>query len=187
MTGENNFNDRVRDCTARLQTCGVDALGMLFDLTSNRLVRFAVAITRNQHDAEDCVQAALVRVAREPSLLATINCPWSYLLRMVRNEALLIGRRKRARPMLCDLTDLVTIRRVDELEQEETHREVWLAIRELPAEQAEVIVLKIWEEMTFAQIGQILETSPNTVASRYQYAIGKLSKRLSNSYREAQS
>ena len=106
---------------------------------------------------------------------------------MVRNEALLIGRRKRARPMLCDLTDLVTIRRVDELEQEETHREVWLAIRELPAEQAEVIVLKIWEEMTFAQIGQILETSPNTVASRYQYAIGKLSKRLSNSYREAQS
>jgi RNA polymerase sigma-70 factor (ECF subfamily) len=97
---------------------------------------------------------------------------------MVRNEALLIGRRRKHRTTVSDLSDLVTLRRVDELEQEETHRQVWSALRTLPPEQAEVVVLKIWEEMTFAQIGQILETSPNTVASRYQYAIIKLSRRL---------
>ena len=39
-------------------------------------------------------------------------------------------------------------------------------------------MLKIWEEMTFAQIAAVLEESPNTVASRYQYAMAKLSKRL---------
>jgi DNA-directed RNA polymerase specialized sigma24 family protein len=32
--------------------------------------------------------------------------------------------------------------------------------------------------MTFAQIGEILDTSPNTVASRYQAAMTKLSTRL---------
>jgi RNA polymerase sigma-70 factor (ECF subfamily) len=179
MAGQNDFNECVRDCTDRLQASGVDALGALFDLTSHRLVRLAVTVTRNQHDAEDCVQTVLVRVARDPGLLATVACPWAYLLRMVRNEALLIGRRKRRRPAFGNLTDLVTLRRVDELEREETHREVWSALRTLPAEQAEVVVLKIWEEMTFAQIGQILETSPNTVASRYQYAIAKLTRRLS--------
>jgi RNA polymerase sigma-70 factor (ECF subfamily) len=47
-----------------------------------------------------------------------------------------------------------------------------------------VVVLKIWEEMTFAQIGQILDTSPNTVASRYQYAIAKLTRRLAKPLRE---
>ena len=93
---------------------------------------------------------------------------------MVRNEALLLGRRNRSRPMVGDLTDLVTFRRVDELEREETHREVWAALRTLAGEQAEVVVLKIWEEMTFAEIGQILDTSPNTAASRYQYALGKI-------------
>jgi RNA polymerase sigma-70 factor (ECF subfamily) len=178
MAGQYDFNQCVRDCTDRLRETGVDALGALFDLTSHRLVRFAVTITRNQHDAEDCVQTALVRVAREPGLLASVNCPWAYLLRMVRNEALLIGRRRKHRTTVSDLSDLVTLRRVDELEQEETHRQVWSALRTLPPEQAEVVVLKIWEEMTFAQIGQILETSPNTVASRYQYAIIKLSRRL---------
>ena len=40
--------------------------------------------------------------------------------------------------------------------------------------QAEVVVLKIWEEMTFAQIANILEISSSTAASRYRYAIGKL-------------
>jgi RNA polymerase sigma-70 factor (ECF subfamily) len=179
MAGQNDFNERVRDCTDRLRASGVDALGALFDLTSHRLVRFAVSITRNQHDAEDCVQTVLVRVAREPALLANVACSWAYLLRMVRNEALLIGRRKRRRPVAGSLSDLVTLRRVDELEREETHREVWSALRTLPAEQAEVVVLKIWEEMTFAEIAQILEASPNTVASRYQYAIAKLSRRLS--------
>lgn len=184
MAGQSDFNERVRDCTARLKASGVDALGALFDLTSQRLVRFAVALTRNQHDAEDCVQTALVRVAREPGLLASVACPWAYLLRMVRNEALLIGRRKRQRPMAGNISDLVTHLRVDELEREETQRQVWSALRTLPPEQAEVVVLKIWEEMTFAQIGQILDTSSNTAASRYQYAIAKLSRRLSQPYRE---
>ena len=55
---------------------------------------------------------------------------------------------------------------------------MWTALRTLPPEQAEVVVLKIWEDMTFAEIGTVLEESPNTVASRYQYAMAKLSKRL---------
>jgi RNA polymerase sigma-70 factor (ECF subfamily) len=182
MGDQTEFTQCVQDCTDRLAVAGVDALGALFDLTSQRLVRLAVAITRNQHDAEDCVQTALVRVAREPGLLGSVACPWAYLLRMVRNEALRLGRRRR--PTAGDLTDLVTFRRVDELEREETHREVWAALRALPPEQAEVVVLKIWEEMTFAQIGQILDTSPNTAASRYQYAMVKLTRRLSPQHRE---
>ena len=68
---------------------------------------------------------------------------------------------------------------------EETHRAFLSALRTLPPEQAEVVVLKIWEEMTFAQIGLVLETSPNTIASRYQYAMSKLSQILQKQHREA--
>src|SRR3954453_9645501 len=89
------FSELVRECVDRLAVCGVDALGALFDLTSQRLVRFALAITRNQHDAEDAVQTALVRLASRPRLLAPTMSPWAYLLQMVRNEALLIARRKK--------------------------------------------------------------------------------------------
>ena len=80
---------------------------------------------------------------------------------------------------MCFVELHISALRVDELEREETHREVWSALTTLPPEQAEVVVLKIWEELTFAQIGHILDISPNTVASRYQYAIAKLTRRLS--------
>ena len=179
MSGQFTFTERVRDCVDRLATTGVDALGPLFDLTSHRLVRFALTLTRNQHDAEDAVQTALVRVGSRPHLLSPTTCPWPYLLRMVRNEALLIARRQKRWTKAVNLNDLITSCRVDEVEREETYRAVWLALRTLPPEQAEVVALKLWEEMTFAQIGAILEESPNTIASRYQYAIAKLAKRLS--------
>ena len=73
---------------------------------------------------------------------------------------------------------VVVFRYLVELEREEQYRSVWRALRRLPSEQSEVVVLKIWEEMTFAQIGTILDISANTAASRYRYAMEKLAGKL---------
>ena len=178
MGTSNSFSDQVRVCAVRMAESGVSALAVLFDLTSRRLVRYAATITRNQHDAEDAVQAALVRVAGHASLLCQADHPWPYLLRMVHNEALVIVRRKRRWSLVANLSDLLTRRLVDEVEQEESYRAVWSALRSLPTDQAEVVVLKIWEDMTFAQIGEILGLSAHTMASRYRYAMEKLSRKL---------
>ena len=98
---------------------------------------------------------------------------------MVRNEALgIVRRKKRWTHVVGNLTDLITRRLVDEVELEDTHRAVWKALRGLPTEQAEVVVLRIWEGITFAEIGEVLEISQNTAASRYQYAMQKLSRQL---------
>jgi RNA polymerase sigma-70 factor (ECF subfamily) len=48
------------------------------------------------------------------------------------------------------------------------------ALNALPDDQREVIVLHVWGELTFSQIGDLLNASSNTVASRYRYALGKL-------------
>lgn len=171
----NSFATQVRQCAERLSEHGVAALSGLFDLTSARLVRLAVTITRNQHDAEDAVQSVLARMASSPGLLRAADEPWYYLLRVVRNESLLILRRRRRAQTLVGLTDLLTRTMVDQAEQEESFRAVWLALRRLPQRQSEVVVLKVWEGLTFAQIGEVLAVSPATVASRYRYALEKLS------------
>jgi len=178
MTAQDDFANRVQETADRLATVGVEALGVLFDLTAHRLVRFAATLTHHQQDAEDAAQAALTRLAGHPQRLAGLARPWAYLLRMVRNEVLASARHQQHCSPAGSLADLVTQCPVDESEREESHRAVWAALRALPPEQAEVVVLKIWEEMTFAQIGEILDISPNTVASRYQYAMAKLTPRL---------
>ncbi len=64
------------------------------------------------------------------------------------------------------------------LPDDDWREQIQSAVKRLPQEQAEVVVLKIWEELTFAEIADILGESPNTAASRYRYALEKLSRTL---------
>lgn len=153
------------------------ALTRLYDLAAPRLLRYAETLTRNRADAEDAMQSALVKVARKPKQLANADKPWAYLVRVVRNEALkVIGRRK----PIASLASLLQAWRPVEcpLEQQESREKVQQAVAKLPAEQAEVVVLKIWEQFTFAEIATLIDESPNTAASRYRYALEKLSRHL---------
>lgn len=175
--GSPSFAKQIADCARQLEAGELSALGRLFDLAGARLVRYAQMLTRNQDDAEDALQGAMIRVARNPSSLAGSQHPWAYFLKIVRNEALRILNRKQPRNSLTELLQVWT-RDEARLEQEEWRTHVQTALKRLPAEQAEVVVLKIWEEMTFLEISVVTGESANTVASRYRYALAKLSHYL---------
>ena len=64
------------------------------------------------------------------------------------------------------------------LEQDERRAAIEAALRELPEDQAEVLVMKIWGGLTFPQIAAALDTAGNTAASRYRYALAKLREQL---------
>jgi RNA polymerase sigma-70 factor (ECF subfamily) len=57
-----------------------------------------------------------------------------------------------------------------------SQRALAAAIDLLPVEQREVLVMKIWNELTFAEIASALAISQNTAASRYRYALAALKK-----------
>ena len=182
MATQPEFSETVRKQVETISQHGIPAVAGLYDLTSVRLVRFAATVTRNQHDAEDAVAGALLKVVSEIDLLYRARNPWAFLLQMVRNEALLILRRKKRWRVIASklgecLADLlIAPAKLDAIESQESMQQVWLALRRLPTEQAEVVVLKIWEEFTFHQIAQTLDIPPATAASRY--GLSKLSEFL---------
>lgn len=173
----NSFPVRVRRAALELARRGPSALGNLYDLTASRLLRYANTLTRNHEDAEDVLQAAMIRITLKPKALAQAKYPWAYFLRVVRNEAITLIRRRKPHMQLMPSgepaaeTALVP-------DQEEMREQVRLAVGRLPPAQAEVVVLRVWEEMTFLEIGSVLNQSPNTVASRYRYALEKLTRML---------
>jgi DNA-directed RNA polymerase specialized sigma24 family protein len=59
-------------------------------------------------------------------------------------------------------------------EEPPAERAAMRCLARLPVEQREVIVLKVWHERTFQEIGELLSISPNTVAGRYRYGLQKL-------------
>lgn len=177
------FTVQVRHCALQLAQPGTAALARLYDLTAHRLVRYALTLTRNQEDAEDAVQAAMVRVAQRPHALADAWHPWPYFLKVVRNEALKILQRAKLAPLPDSLPEYPADS-MSWLETSESRESVQSALRLLPPEQAEVVVLKIWEDMTFIEISQVLGQSPNTIASRYRYALQKLTPQLRSLFDE---
>ena len=174
---EKSIWSEVAAMAADLENGDRSALTRIYDVAAPRLLRYAETLTRNRADAEDAMQSALVKVARKPKQVANADKPWAYLVRVVRNEALrVIGRRK----PIASLASLLQAWRPVEcpLEQQESREKVQQAVARLPAEQAEVVVLKIWEQFTFAEIAELIHESPNTAASRYRYALEKLSRHL---------
>ena len=177
--------EQIREIAQKIADGEISSMSGLFDLSAQRLVRFSLTITRHQQDAEDAVQAVLLCVAARPLLLVNAVTPWHYLLKMVRNESLGVLRKKKRWGLGLGLQDLLATETYDSIEQEDLHRAIWLALRSLPADQRQVVVLKIWEEMTFQDIADVLDCSLQTVASRYRYAIQKLTPKLQRYYQES--
>lgn len=57
---------------------------------------------------------------------------------------------------------------------EEECRDLEDALRQLPPQEAEIIMLHLWENMSFADIGSLLDLNRNTVSARYRKALSGL-------------
>jgi len=140
------------------------------------LLLFARQWTRSTADAEDIVQEAFVRfwrkqhdIANRGLLYATVR---SIALDFLRRDS----RRARRESTAVSETDQM-VQPMFEVE-DETQRALVAALDLLPNEQREVLVMKIWNDLTFAEIASALEISQNTAASRYRYALAALKKNL---------
>lgn len=152
-----------------------------FDTHGPKLLLCARQWTRSLADAEDVVQEAFVRYWRHQRDLP--GDPQALLVTSVRRAALDLARRQTRRVAREELADGGLEERASIFEPlpgdgDERRFEIESALRRLPAEQREVLVLKLWQELTFEQIGETLDLSPNTAASRYRYALAALRKEL---------
>ena len=146
-----------------------------------KLLLYARQWTRSLADAEDVVQEAFVRYWRHQRHLP--GDPQALLITSIRRAALDYARRQARRTAREEKADGGLEDRASVFEPqlgEETDRrlEIEAALERLPAVQREMLVLKIWNELTFEQIGAALEIPPNTAASRYRYALTALKKEL---------
>jgi RNA polymerase sigma-70 factor (ECF subfamily) len=138
------------------------------------LLLFARQWSASAADAEDAVQNGFVKFWKNRK---KARDELAYLYMCVRSAAIDLGKGERRR--LARLTwrpGRVFDASTDRQEREAT---IEAALALLPADQREVIVMKIWGGLTFSQIGEATRVPMNTAASRYRYAIGRLHAELS--------
>jgi RNA polymerase sigma-70 factor (ECF subfamily) len=140
----------------------------LYEAKASELILYGRALGLSHSEAEDVVQETFLALLQRPT---APQQPEHYCVRAFRNRAMNYRRGLWRR-----LTREFESQRWFESSPEESPEER-LAMRclaELPQDQREVIVLKIWHEYTFEQIGELLDVSPNTAAGRYRYGLQKL-------------
>lgn len=142
------------------------------------LVLFARQFVRSLAEAEDVVQEAFVRFWRKQHpiqnralLFAAVR---SISLDAIRRDA---RRARREADAIADADQFVAPQFDSTTESQQA---LAGAIDQLPEEQREVLVMKIWNELTFAEIAEVAGISQNTAASRYRYALVALKKNLVN-------
>jgi RNA polymerase sigma-70 factor, ECF subfamily len=140
---------------------------------SQALFTYALALTRCQSTAEDVVHEAVCRLLKRSALPEELR---PYAFRCVRNAA--VDARRRERPTeplgILDFSDGRTESSFDRTLCFEMEK----LLLDLPLDEMESVVLRIYDGLTFREIGDVKGASPNTVASWFRRGVAKLRKRV---------
>src|SRR5216117_3786710 len=144
----------------------------LYERHGAALFAYARSFLTNHAQAEDAVHGLFLRLLRGD--IAVPESEAGYLYRAVRNAAL-NAKRDAAREAELPSEDSWFVHRGGD---KEAALALQKALGELPVEQREVVMMRIWSGMTVEEIGAATGVSLNTAASRYRYALEKLRERL---------
>lgn len=174
----------------------------IYDLYGEKMFQYAALRLGSSEDAEDVLQEAFYRLSRFSVRRLFILNPKAFVYKVLRNEINRFLRRKLRRPPAAGLMleaegqiadfqgnpafaggisgDRVLMGNPGEVSPAGGDSGLSLsaltagALAALPGEQREVVILKIFQDLSFKEIASVCGLSINTAASRYRYALEKL-------------
>lgn len=164
----------------RLQTGDLKALGELFERYKGVVYRTALAITRDERAAEDILQECFVRLYTYMDAVDADRPLKPWLYRVTINLSYDWAAKKPVVQPLDDVLEWLSgLQRAfpapdDEVEERELMRAVREVIADLPAFHRAVIVLYYMENLTVAEVADVLQLPVGTVKSRLHYARERL-------------
>jgi len=180
--------EQLNEVVSAAQAGSPGAFAELYALYSRRLYRTIIAITRNSEDAEDALQETFLRAYLAIQTFEGRSTFYSWLTRIAINSALMLLRRRRARPeVLIDSepdapAETICFEFQDPSPTPEQvyvlrHRRVTLvrAIRSLDSSLRRPIQMRITTDSSIKEIGRALNISEAAVKTRLHRARLRLS------------
>jgi len=139
------------------------------------LYALALSVTRNESLAEDAIQTAFERMCRKG---IDARDPTAYVFAAVRNAAR--DQLRRMRPpqeLAADLFDPAPDPH-GKLEADEASRQLMDWVNQLDEPSKELLIMRVYGELSFAQIASISDEPIQTVASRYRRLLNRMKERF---------
>jgi RNA polymerase sigma-70 factor (ECF subfamily) len=176
------------DLMRRTQQEDKQAFSLLYERYSSSVLSYLYRMLGSVEDVEAIAQEVFLRAYR---FRATYRYPQrlsTWLFTITRNLAINQARRKKRSPIR-NITELnlegmdisgdpyqVAAKATDDLEKQEEIARVLKALDDLPTDQKEVIVLGVFQDLSYGEMEEITGTKAVTLRSRMFHGLKKLAK-----------
>ncbi|MFC7845077.1 SigE family RNA polymerase sigma factor [Streptomyces sp. NPDC001046] len=139
----------------------------------SHLVRTAYLLTGDVHHAEDLTQTALAKAYRSWRRISRADNPEAYVRRMLVSCNSDRFRKRRVTESLTAAPP-ETAGRDESAGRVEERGSLLAGLARLPARQRAVVVLRYWEDLSEAEVAEVLGCSTGTVKSQASKGLAKL-------------
>jgi RNA polymerase sigma-70 factor (ECF subfamily) len=168
----------MQSLAARLAEGDEAAFAELYDQCADRLYRFLVVRLGSPENAADVLQEVFLRAVKSRRQFRKVENPIAYLFQMARNESL---RQRKPIWRTCSADQLADVAD-NALAGADDSEAVGAALGRLAPDDRELIELKIYGNLTFGEIAEIVKRPLATVATQYRRALESLRGWLAKQY-----
>lgn len=167
---EQEFNEE--DVLLRASQGDRDSFGLLYERYIDRIFNYVYYRTGNTHDAEDLTARVFQRAMNHIHNYTDRGVPFSAWLYRIAHNLVANWHRDRSRRQEIPLNELPVLpsredRPETSLVRSQEQDALLKLIRKLPSERQTLLILKFVENMSNAEIGQIMRRSEGAVKSLY--------------------
>ena len=159
----------------------IEAFNRLVERWQQRIHRFAYRYFSSHDEAMEITQKTFIRVYKKLNSLDDAEKFSSWIYRIANNLCLdetKRASRRRSRSMDALPQHPVAESIVDnpdrQIQRNDLESILQLALKQIPADQRMVVIMKEYEGLKFREIAEILDEPENTVKSRLYYGLTKL-------------
>jgi RNA polymerase sigma-70 factor (ECF subfamily) len=159
------------------------AFGILYERYVNKIYNYVYYRIGNQHDAEDLTARTFYRALDHMERYVDQGAPFSAWLYRIAHNLVANWHRDQSRRKIISLEDIkLSVQRrqgPDQMaEQHEEKDELLAAIRRLPPDRQQLLILKFVEGMSNAEIGKVMDRSEGAIKSLYHRTLLSLREML---------
>jgi RNA polymerase sigma-70 factor, ECF subfamily len=173
------------DLVGRVRQQDRDALAMLYDRYASSVNGIALLVLRDPALAEDCTHDVFLRLWQRPDAYVAARGPFApWLMRVARNRAIDLHRRRRSQPSPVADDEIARWALdpapdpADQVITRQVRQQVRAALAELAPEQRRLLELAYFGGMSQSQIAASLQRPLGTVKSQIRTAMRHLADRL---------
>jgi RNA polymerase sigma-70 factor (ECF subfamily) len=155
---------------------------LLMDTYKERIYWHIRRLVVTHEDAEDILQETFINVYRYAGSFNGQSQIYTWLYRIATNECIRWLKKQKTKKVETTVPSLLKSEHDGYIPVEETEiiRKFQQAIQQLPEKQRIVFNLRYYDDLNYEEIGQILNSSVNTLKTNYHYATEKIKNFMIN-------